>query len=86
MGPHGLWEPAAAVRRAAERGDVQAMVGAVTDEMVDKLTIAGTPEQCRRRLEEWSDLDTALLLAPSYHLPQEEIAANYRAIAEAFAA
>ncbi len=86
MGPHGLWEPAAAVREAAERGDVQAMVGAVTDEMVDKLTIAGTPEQCRKRLEEWSDLDTALLLAPSYHLPQEEIAANYRAIAEAFAA
>ena len=41
---------------------------------------------CRRRLEAWGELDTALLLAPSYHLPQEEIAANYRAIADAFAA
>ena len=62
MGPHGLWEPAAPVREAAERGDVEAMVDAVTDEMVDALTIAGTPDRCRRRLEEWGDLDTALLL------------------------
>jgi alkanesulfonate monooxygenase SsuD/methylene tetrahydromethanopterin reductase-like flavin-dependent oxidoreductase (luciferase family) len=85
MGPHGLWEPAEAVRDAAAAGDVPAMVGAVTDEMVDKLAVAGTPDQCRKRLEDWSDLDTALLLAPSYYLPQEEIAANYRAIADAFA-
>jgi 5,10-methylenetetrahydromethanopterin reductase len=84
MGPHGLWEPAEAVREAAAAGDVQAMVGAVTDEMVEKLTVSGTPDQCRKRLQEWSDLDTALLLAPSYHLPAEEISANYRAIAAAF--
>jgi 5,10-methylenetetrahydromethanopterin reductase len=86
MGPHGLWEPAAAIREAAERGDVAAMVGAVTDEMVDTLTVAGTPDQCRKRLEDWNELDSVLLIAPSYHLRQEEIAANYRNIAAAFAA
>jgi alkanesulfonate monooxygenase SsuD/methylene tetrahydromethanopterin reductase-like flavin-dependent oxidoreductase (luciferase family) len=85
FGPHGLWEPAAAIREAAQTGDVRAMVGAVTDEMVDRLTVAGTPDRCRKRLQDWSDLDTALLLAPSYHLPEEEISANYRAIATAFA-
>jgi alkanesulfonate monooxygenase SsuD/methylene tetrahydromethanopterin reductase-like flavin-dependent oxidoreductase (luciferase family) len=84
MGPHGLWEPAAAVRDAAERGDVPAMLNAVTDEMIDALTIAGTPDRCRRRLQEWGDLDTAMLVPPSYQVPQEEIAANYRAIADAF--
>jgi probable F420-dependent oxidoreductase len=86
LAPHGLWAPTEPVRAAAARGDVAAMVGAVTDEMVDRLTVAGTPDQVRRRLQDWADLDTALLLAPSYHLPQEEIAANYRAIARAFAA
>jgi alkanesulfonate monooxygenase SsuD/methylene tetrahydromethanopterin reductase-like flavin-dependent oxidoreductase (luciferase family) len=82
--PHGLWEPASAIREAALAGDVRAMVDAVTDEMVDKLTVAGTPDRCRERLKDWSDLDTALLLAPSYHLTAEEICANYHAIAAAF--
>jgi 5,10-methylenetetrahydromethanopterin reductase len=85
MGPHGLWEPAEPIREAAAAGDVQAMVGAVTDEMVETLAVAGTPDQCRKRLQDFSHLDTALLVAPSYHLPQEEIAANYRSIAAAFA-
>jgi alkanesulfonate monooxygenase SsuD/methylene tetrahydromethanopterin reductase-like flavin-dependent oxidoreductase (luciferase family) len=85
MGPHGLWGPAEPIREAAAAGDVQAMVAAVTDEMVEKLAVAGTPDQCRKRLQDWSDLDTALLVAPSYYLPQDEIAANYRAIADAFA-
>jgi probable F420-dependent oxidoreductase len=85
MGPHGLWGPAEPIREAAAAGDVEAMVAAVTDEMVEKLAVAGTPDRCRKRLQDWSDLDTALLVAPSYYLPQDEIAANYRAIADAFA-
>jgi probable F420-dependent oxidoreductase len=85
LGAHGLWEPAAAIRQSALTGDVGAMVDAVTEEMVDKLTVAGTPDRCRERLQDWSDLDTALLLAPSYHLSDEEISANYQAIAAAFA-
>lgn len=84
MGPHGLWEPAAVIREAAARDDTAGMVAAVTDEMVDTLTIAGTPDQCRDRLEQWHDLDTALLIAPAFDLTPEEIAANYRAIAAAF--
>ena len=85
LSPHDLWKPAEAIRKAALTGDVRAMVGAVTDEMVDKLAVAGTPDRCRERLKDWCDLDIALLLAPSYQLPQEEISANYRAIAAAFA-
>jgi len=54
--------------------------------MIDTLTITGTPDQGRHRLEESGDLDTAILLSPSYHLAQEEIAANYPAMADAFAA
>lgn len=85
LGPFGFWEPTEALREAAARDDVKGMLDAVTDEMVAALTVAGTPEQCRRQLARWDDLDSALLTSPNYHLPPEEISANYRAIADTFA-
>jgi probable F420-dependent oxidoreductase len=85
LGPYGFWEPTEPLREAAKEHDIERMLESVTDEMVAQLTVAGTPEQCRRQLARWDYLDSALLTAPSYFLSQEEIAANYRAIAAAFA-
>lgn len=48
---HGFAAEAAAVAEAWKRGDIQAAERAVTDAMIDTTSIAGTPEQCRARLD-----------------------------------
>jgi len=85
LGIHGFAKETAAIRGAATEGDLHRQIGAVSDEMVDRLTIAGTPAECRARLAEWVDIDTALLVSPTFGLGDEEIAANYQAIRDAFA-
>ncbi len=47
---------------AVRRGDLAAARRAVTDEVVDRLTVAGTPRECARRLREYSDVDEILLV------------------------
>jgi alkanesulfonate monooxygenase SsuD/methylene tetrahydromethanopterin reductase-like flavin-dependent oxidoreductase (luciferase family) len=54
--------------------------------MIDTFAIAGTPDQCRRLLEAWSDLDLAVLFPPTFQLEPDEILANHRALIETFAA
>lgn len=46
------------------RGDTAAHL--VTDEMVEALAVAGTPEECRRQLRRWAEaaLDTAVAVVP----------------------
>lgn len=85
LGVHGFAQETAAIRAAAARGDLRAQIEAVSEEMVDRLTIAGTSDQCRARLADWSQLDTALLVSPTFALGDDEIAANYEAIRETFA-
>ncbi|MGI9523015.1 MAG: LLM class flavin-dependent oxidoreductase, partial [Hyphomicrobiaceae bacterium] len=41
------------IAAAWARGDRDAAVHAVTDEMVDATSIAGTPDYCQERLEEY---------------------------------
>lgn len=52
---HGFAEEAAAVAGAWSRGDRKAALAAVSDAMVDATSIAGTPEQCRERLQAYRD-------------------------------
>jgi probable F420-dependent oxidoreductase len=51
MAEHGFSVEAAAVADAWARGDREAAERAVSDAMVDATSIAGTPEQCRARVE-----------------------------------
>lgn len=48
---HGFAEEAAAIAAAWARGDRAAAVGLVTDAMVDATGVAGTPEECREKIE-----------------------------------
>jgi probable F420-dependent oxidoreductase len=82
---HGFEQEAAAIRAAAARDDPDGMIGAVSEDMIDTFAVAGTPDQCRRQLEAWGDLDLAVLFPPTFQLEPDEIAANHRATIEAFA-
>ena len=83
---HGFQREAAAIRDAAGRGDPAGMIAAVSEEMIDRFAIAGTPDRCRAQLREWGDLDVAVLFPPTFQLEPDEIAANHRGLIETFAA
>jgi probable F420-dependent oxidoreductase len=63
MAEHGFAEEAAAVALAWSRGDRQAAERAVSDAMIDATSIAGTPDQCRARVEDYrrSGIDLPIL-------------------------
>ena len=82
---HGFEQEAAAVRAAAGRDDLNGMLAAVTDEMVDTFAIAGTPDQCRAKLASFDNVRLVVLFSPSFQLGPDEIAANYEAILSCFA-
>jgi alkanesulfonate monooxygenase SsuD/methylene tetrahydromethanopterin reductase-like flavin-dependent oxidoreductase (luciferase family) len=63
MAAHGFGEEAAAIAEAWSRGDRQAAERAVSDALIDATSIAGTPEQCRERIEAYrrSGIDLPIL-------------------------
>jgi alkanesulfonate monooxygenase SsuD/methylene tetrahydromethanopterin reductase-like flavin-dependent oxidoreductase (luciferase family) len=65
---HGFDENATAVRAAWESRDWAGMVAAVSEEMIDTIALAGTPDEVRERfVAEWSDLyETPLLWPPVF--------------------
>ncbi len=83
--PHG-WEAAGETIAAAFRqGDFAAMNAAVSDEMVDEIAVAGTPDEVRSRLDQWRDLaDHVLLYSPSVGMKPERVQENLDAIVDTF--
>ena len=63
MAEHGFAEEAAAIAAAWAKGDREGAVRAVSDRMIDATSIAGTPAQCRERLEAYrqSGIDLPIL-------------------------
>lgn len=63
MAEHGFAEEAAAIAAAFARGDRDAAERATSDRMIDATSIAGTPAQCRERIEEYraSGIDVPVL-------------------------
>ncbi|MEE2778133.1 MAG: LLM class flavin-dependent oxidoreductase [Acidobacteriota bacterium] len=81
--PHGWSDIGEEIAQAFRRGDFKAMVAAVTDEMVDAIAAAGTPDEVRDRLKQWEGLtDHALLYSPSAGLDPARVRENVSAIAE----
>jgi probable F420-dependent oxidoreductase len=78
---HGFDANAAAVRSAWEERDWEGMIGAVSDEMIDTIALAGTPDEVRERFEdEWGDLyETPLLWPPVFrgHAGVEAVVAAF---------
>jgi probable F420-dependent oxidoreductase len=64
----GFESQAEAVREAWSRGDFEGMAAAVTDEMIDAIALAGTPDEVRARFEErWDGVyDRPLLWPPAF--------------------
>jgi alkanesulfonate monooxygenase SsuD/methylene tetrahydromethanopterin reductase-like flavin-dependent oxidoreductase (luciferase family) len=84
--PHG-WEAAGeAIAGAFRRGDFKAMAAAVTDEMVDEIAIAGTPDEVRDQLKAWAPFaDEVILYSPSVGMRPERVQDNVDAIVDTFA-
>jgi probable F420-dependent oxidoreductase len=63
MAEHGFPEEAAAIAAAWSRGDREAAERAVSDALIDATSIAGTPAQCRERIEAYraSGIDVPIL-------------------------
>lgn len=51
MAEHGFPDEAAAIAQAWKRGDRETAERTVSDAMIDATSIAGTPEQCRAKIE-----------------------------------
>jgi len=67
-----------AVKERYRKGDIAGAIDAVTDEMVDKFAVAGTPSQCLEKLVEFTKtgLKTPILYI---HGPERKIAAELAA-------
>jgi alkanesulfonate monooxygenase SsuD/methylene tetrahydromethanopterin reductase-like flavin-dependent oxidoreductase (luciferase family) len=80
----GFADEAAAIAEAWARGDHDAAAAAVSDALIDASGIAGTPEQCRAKIEEIraSGIDVPLIAAfAKGESAEEEISAVIRACA-----
>ena len=85
LDPMGFAEEKLAIREAMNRGDIPGMLNAVTDEMIDELILAGTPDDVHRQLERLDGLfDTVQLVCPTFAVDPAETKANHEAMIEAF--
>jgi probable F420-dependent oxidoreductase len=81
----GFGAEAAAIQRAFRQGDHEAMIAAVSDDMIDQMSVAGTADQVRDALPAIERrYDHAALYSPSFTLSAERVAENTRAIIETF--
>jgi probable F420-dependent oxidoreductase len=65
--------------------DPEAMAAAVTDEVIDRYAIAGTPDEVRDRVAEFgTHVDHLILGGAWYGVPQQRMAENLWAILETF--
>ena len=83
---HGFEKEARACQEAVARGEYStAGAAAVTDEMAETFVILGTPDECRKRVEEiWDVADSFCLLPPLYNLLPEKVLFYAGGIGEAF--
>ncbi|HEY0277236.1 MAG TPA: LLM class flavin-dependent oxidoreductase [Solirubrobacterales bacterium] len=82
---HGFVAEGAAIREAFAAGDFAAMVAAVSDEMVDRMALAGTPEEVKAAAKRYEGiLDHLILYAPSYGVSPERAEENANGLVAAF--
>ncbi len=70
---HGFRTQALQVQDAFRRGDMDAMIAAVSDDMVDELTVCGPPDRVRRRLAGYEGLADEVKLTPPTHFVTPEV-------------
>jgi alkanesulfonate monooxygenase SsuD/methylene tetrahydromethanopterin reductase-like flavin-dependent oxidoreductase (luciferase family) len=82
---HGLAHEAERIQQAFLRGDEEAMLSAVSDDMIEAFTLAGTPDRVRSKLAAYVELADSIALTTPYQTVTEDEAEAYRkAIFELF--
>ena len=83
---HGFQDEARACQAAMAQQDFAgAGAAAVTDEMAATFVIAGSPDECRRRLEPmWDAADSFLLVPPFLEVPLDRVMNYSFALADTF--
>lgn len=82
---HGFTEIAAEIRERWRSFDLPAMTSLVTDEMLDVMAVAGTPDECRERVaERGKSVERLLLGAPVVATDPSRIREYHEAIVDTF--
>lgn len=82
---HGFGGNAVAAGDAFRKGDIGGVAAAISDEMVECYCAVGTPDQVREKVSEVAQFGDAILPgAPTYFIPNEQIAEYNDRIIEVF--
>jgi alkanesulfonate monooxygenase SsuD/methylene tetrahydromethanopterin reductase-like flavin-dependent oxidoreductase (luciferase family) len=85
MAHHGFLEPYGRVREHFLAGRFAEAFDAVTEEMVEALTLTGSPDHVRRELARFDGVvDFVMIYSPSFLLGADEIRASHEAMIDAF--
>ncbi|MEM7467887.1 MAG: LLM class flavin-dependent oxidoreductase [Pseudomonadota bacterium] len=77
MREQGFSQAADVLLKSMPAGDLETSVAAIPDECIDRLTIAGTLEDCRKRLREYSSVVDNLLLLNALPVVDGDVSAAY---------
>ncbi len=82
---HGFISRAERIRDSYFKGDVEAMVENVSDDMLETFAVVGDADRCRKRVADCRGyLDLPILSAPHYYLEPEQVAMYQKRIVETF--
>jgi probable F420-dependent oxidoreductase len=82
---HGWEQQKLAIWEHFKTFDLPKMAAAVTDEMVEQIALAGTPDECRAQLHKWEGVvDLPILYTPTADVRPERVMENHRLIVETF--
>jgi probable F420-dependent oxidoreductase len=66
---HGWEDVVGPLRDAFAKGDVEGMIGLISDQMCETYAVAGTPDEVREKIGRWEGLADALYLGPPWATP-----------------
>ena len=85
LDPAGFTEQKERIRNLFLDGDVKGMLGAVSDDMVDALVLAGTADDVLEQAKRFEGLvDTLILYCPTFAVTPDESRDNHVAMIDAF--
>lgn len=70
---HGFGDEARMIQERFREGDIRGMIAATPDEMVDAVTLSGTPERAKEKLAAYEGLVGAVKLSPPTHYVPESV-------------
>jgi probable F420-dependent oxidoreductase len=86
LDPAGFKTPKDRIRTLLAAGDIAGAIDSVSEEMVDALVLAGTPDDIHRQLEPFENcFETLILLSPTFAAEPEQVRENHKSFIAAFA-